>query len=268
MNLRDAERRAYAGKATLDELDALVAKYWQEARETDDFRRRGKLLKKACHFAGLAFDAGMKAPERLAEYEAVFEQALTHHSFPGEHRAKKAKITRRRLEKLNIRDAKIVTQTKGWVGTEAATLAIGDPDSFDPREAASHEVLLRLAHEGKWFAVSTGYDGKFYGYIRLVDGKEPVISQKEYKRVASSSKTVLLRVASGRVALGEGFCRPFDDDGDSEDHIFLEVPPGTFRVQLFGFHQTDYDKVVAVLAREEDHSIENGHVTEIDGLFD
>ncbi len=54
MHLRDAEKRAFAGKATLDELDALVRKYWQEARETDDFRKQGKLLKKACHLAGLA----------------------------------------------------------------------------------------------------------------------------------------------------------------------------------------------------------------------
>ncbi len=64
-----------------------------------------------------------------------------------------------------------------------------------------------------------------------MDGTEPILSLKEYKKVENSSQEVILQVPSGKVVISG-----YDNEAINEDKTlagFLVIPPGFYKVRVF-----------------------------------
>lgn len=255
-------------KASAGDLDLLARHYWQAALGEQDYRNRQKLLKRSSHFAGRAFKSGIEEPDTLRLYMDIARRTAEVHSFPQDERRKLSQITAQWLALTGAGEHTVLAKTKGKAATETATFGLGDvglaPDETE--DPYSENAMVEWMNKGQRLFFSTGYDGTIRAELRVIEGTEPVLSEKEYKKLETSSPTMVLAVPSGRVALADYavMMEPWRDTAPS-DTIVIETAAGTYKACVFGFSTTRTNSVVVVLCPTRAAAANT--VASVDSLF-
>ena len=264
----EAKVRREIKAASAEDLDTLAQHHWAAASTTADYRQRQKSLKRSSHYAGLAFERGIGDAQTLRLYMDIIRQTASVHNFPQDERRKLSRITARWLEETGAGDHKVLSRLKSKVPTDTATFGLGDVGlAPDPTDEPSYEgQMVGWMARGQRLFFGTGYDGAIKAELRLIDGVEPVLSPSEYKKLESSTPTLVLAAPTGRIALADyGFMtEPWRDDPPGEG-LVIEVSPGAYKVCVFGFSSSRWDSVVAVLCPTDEAS--RNDVASVDSLF-
>lgn len=246
----EAKVRRDMENASTDDLDLLARHYWQAALAEPDYRNRRKLLKRSSHYAGQAFKSGLEDPDALRLYMDITRRAAEAHSFPQDERRKLSQITARWLALTGAREHSVLAQAKGKVATETATFGLGDvglaPGATE--DPWSERAMVEWMNQGQRLFFNTGYDGVIKAELRVIDGTEPVLSEKEYRKLGSATPSIVLAVPSGRLALADHavMTKPWQD-APPEDTLTIEAEPGTYKACVFGFSTSRWDSAIAVL---------------------
>lgn len=254
--------------ASAAELDHLARHYWQTALAEPDYRNRQKLLKRSSHFAGQAFKSGIEELDSLRLYMDIARRTAEVHSFPQDERRKLSQITARWLALTGAGAHTILAKTKGKVATETATFGLGDaglaPDAAD--DPWSESAMAGWTNKGQRLFFRTGYDGVIKAELRVIEGAEPVLSEKEYKKLDTSTPTVVLAVPSGRIALADYavMTAPWRSESPG-DSIEIEAAPGSYKACVFGFSTARTNSVIAVLCPTD--AAASNSIASVDSLF-
>lgn len=254
--------------ASVDELDHLARHYWQAAVAEPDYRNRQKLLKRSSHFAGQAFKSGIEDPDALRLYMDIARRTAEVHSSPQDERRKLSQITARWLAVTGAGEHTVLTKTKGKAATETATFGLGDvglaPDAAD--DPWSESAMVQWMNKGQRLFFGTGYDGVIKAELRVIDGTEPVLSEKEYKKLESSTPTIVLAVPSGEIALADYavMTEPWHSVAP-KDSIEIAAAPGSYKACVFGFSTSRWDSVIAVLCPTD--AAASNTISAVDSLF-
>ena len=251
-----------------DDLDQLVRHYWQMASGEKDYRKRQKLLKRSSHYAGHAFNAGMEDPDALRLYMDIARETALVHSSPQDERKKLALITARWLTVTGAGEHTVLAQRKGKVALETATFGLGNvglaPDAVD--QPWSDGQMVKLMTKSQRLFFGTGFDGLLKAEIWVIDGTAPVLLAKEYKKLSSSTPSVVLQAPTGRIALADYalMTEPWSAD-PIWDSVVIEAPPGNYKACAFGFSTARSNSVIAVLCLTDEMAPNT--VSGVDSLF-
>lgn len=253
-----------------DELDQLARHYWQMACAEKDYRSRQKLLKRSSHYAGHAFKSGIEDPDALRLYMDIARETALVHSSPQDERRKLTLITARWLTVTGAGEHSVLARSKGKVALETATFGLGDvglaPDVMD--QPWSDAEMVALMSKGQRLFFGTGFDGLLRSELRIIDGPEPVLSEKEYKKLSSSTPTVILEAPTGRIALADYalMTKPWSPGPERDwDLVVIEAPPGNYKASAFGFSTSRSNSVIAVLCLTDETALNT--VSSVDSLF-
>ena len=179
-----------------------------------------------------------------------------------------ARITDRWLTVTGAGEHTVLARCKGKVALETATFALGDvglkPDATDHASYEAH--MTDWMTKGQRLCFGSGYDGLFKAEIRVIEGVEPVLSEKEYKKLNSSTPGVVLKMPTGRIALA-GYAlmtAPWSAEPEWES-VVIEAPPGNYKACAFGFSTSRSDSVIAVLCLTDGETL--NPITAVDSLF-
>lgn len=257
-------------KATLEDLDLLARHYWELATGTDDFREKRKHLRKSSYFAELAFKAGADAVEQLELYRTIFQHAAEFSAWPEDERRKLSRIIARWLEKTGADQQEVLKKARGKIIVEGGTISLGDRARVSPSGESIYtfdKEMVEWVNRGERLTFATGGDGLFKAELRLIDAAEPVLTTKEYKKLQTSTPTVVIDVSSGALGMAD-FAHFFDEPWDKqkvEGTVCLDVPPGRYKACAYGFSTSGSESVIAVVTATSDEA--RNETKSIDSLF-
>jgi len=183
-------------------------------------------------------------------YEEILREAVKLINFPSACKAGLSKIAFLRLQVMGIPEPKISLKKNIELPTDIANFVIRDPTLPEySLEETKVQTLTRM-NNGEFFCFSTGADGWFNVQLRLVEGPEPILTLKEYKRVQESSQEAIIQIPSGKIIISG-----YGNEAISEDATLagsLEVPPGFYKMRVFVFtFPTDDFSYYVVFARTD-----------------
>ena len=258
-------------KAKLEDLDVLARHYWDLATGTEDFRDKRKHLKRASYFAGLAFKAGADAVEQLELYRSIVRLTAEVHAFPADERRKLSKIIAKWLEKTGADQQELLKRAKGAITVEGGSIALGDRARAIPWGGSiytSDKEMVEWANRGERLTFATGGDGVYKAELRLIDAAEPMLTVKEYKKLGTSTPTVVIDVSSGALGMAD-LAYFFDEPWDKqkvEGTVCLDVPPGRYKACAYGFSTpAGYESVIGVVTATSDEA--HNETKTVDSLF-
>jgi hypothetical protein len=256
-------------KAKLEDLDALARHYWGLAMDADDFREKRKHLKKSSFFVGLAFAAGAAAVEQLELYRSIVQRAAEVHSFPADERRKLSKIISKWLETTGADKQEILKRAKGTITVEGGSITLGDRSRFASlgQTISLDKEMVHWTNLGERLTFATGGDGLYKAELRLIDAAEPMLAAQEYKKLSSSTPTVVIDVGSGALGLSD-FAYFLDEPWDKkkvEGTVCLDVPPGRYKACAFGFSTSASESVIVVVTATSDEA--RNETKTVDSLF-
>lgn len=263
---------AMAGKTpdavAAEDHDRLARHYWELAVAETDYRKRLKLLKRSSAFVGRAFKQGYRDPDGLRLYMDILGQTARVHSFPQDVRRILSNVTAGWMEATGADQPQLIARRTGKVATDAASFGLGDigvtPEAT-PEPWNEKEMVERMK-AGQRLIFTTGYDGLLKAEIRIVDCMEPVLEMAEYRRLDSSTPTIVLEIPTGQVVLADDSVMARQWAEPPWPHwLTIDVPPGRYRACIFGFSTRRSDSVVAVLCRTDDRPPND--VGSVDSLF-
>jgi len=257
-------------KATPEELDLLARHYWDLATGTDDFREKRKHLKRSSYFAELAFKAGADAVEQLELYRTLFQHAAEFSAWPEDERRKLSRVIARWLEKTGADQQEVLKKARGKIFVEGGTISLGDRARVSPSGESIYtfdKEMVEWVNRGERLTFATGGDGLFKAELRLIDAAEPVLTAKEYKKLQTSTPTVVIDVSSGALGMAD-FTHFFDEPWDKkkvEGTVCLDVPPGRYKACAYGFSTSGSESVIGVVTATSDEA--QNKTKSIDSLF-
>lgn len=230
-SLEDLERRLMARKArgSADEFWLLATRRAQLATVAPDGGQAKQHLALAAIFAGRGVSAGERLEERLAAYVHMFERAHSHRCLAE---ALRPTWTRAATTLRNLRggaEPRITHKKAKTIGTDIAMFMVCDAESFedlsDPAHSFGDHAIDATTRSGRALFISTSCDGATRHEIRIADGAEPSLLDKELKKLTSSTNPQLLHVSSGTIRVGA-------PGASRHQCLELEAQPGTYRVAL------------------------------------
>jgi len=258
-------------KAAPEDLDILARHYWDLATRSDDFRDKRSHLKRSSFFAGLAFAAGVDAVERLGLYRTIVQRAAEVHAFPADERRKLSKIIAKWLEKTGADKHEVLGKAKGIITVEGGTISLGDRARFatSDEDASFDQQMVRWTNRGERLSFATGGDGVYKAELRLIDAAEPVLTAAEYKKLRSSTPTVVIDIPSGALGMAD-FAQFLDEPWDKQEvegTVWLDVSPGRYKACAFGFSaRSGVESVIGVVtATSDEPRNETGNVESLFG---
>jgi hypothetical protein len=268
----ELERRVIANrkKAKAEELDVLARHYFGLATSADDFRDKRRHLKRSSFFVGLAFAAGANAVEQLDLYRAIVQRAADVHSWPADERRKLSRIIARWLEKTGADKQEVLGRAKGSVMVDGGSITLGDRACFGTldKNVSFDREMVEWTNRGERLTFATGGDGIFKAELRLIDAPLPVLTAREYKKLRSSTPTVVIDVSSGALGMSD-FVYFLDEPWDNEKMegtVCLDVPPGRYKACAFGFSSTSgVESVIGVVTSTTDEA--RNETKDVDSLF-
>lgn len=258
-------------KAKPEDLDILARHYWDLATGTDDFREKRKHLKRSSFFAGLAFTAGADAVEQLELYRTIVQHTAEVATWPEDERRKLSKIIARWLEKTGADQQELLKRAKGKIIVEGGSIALGDRARVSPSGESiytSDKEMVEWVNRGERLIFGTGGDGVYKAELRLIHAAEPMLTAKEYKRLGTSTPTVVIDVSSGALGMAD-LVYFFDEPWDKkkvEGTVCLDVPPGRYKACAYGFSTpAGYESVIGVVTATSDEA--RNETKTLDSLF-
>lgn len=258
-------------QAKPNDLDLLARHYWELATGTDDFRDKRKHLKRSSFFAGLAFKAGADAVEQLELYRSIVQLTAEVHAFPEDERRKLSRIIARWLEKTGADQQEILKKARGKIIVEGGSIALGDRARVSPSGDSiytSEKEMVEWTNRGERLTFRSGGDGVYKAELRLIEAAEPVLTAKEYKKLRTSTPTVVIEVSSGALGMADDvyfFNEPWDQTKVAGT-VCLEVPPGRYKACAYGFSSSSgSESVIAVVTATSDAA--RNDTKTVDSLF-
>jgi hypothetical protein len=273
VSIVESEKRVIKNpkKAKPEDLDVLARHYWDLATGTDDFREKRKHLKRSSYFAGLAFTAGADAVEQLELYRTIVQLTAEVHAFPADERRKLSRIIAKWLEKTGADKQEVLKRAKGRITVEGGSIALGDRARVSPSAESiytSDKEMVEWVNRGERLTFATGGDGLYKAELRLIDAAEPMLTAKEFKKLRTSTPTVVIEVSSGSLGMAD-FAYFFDEPWDKkkvEGTVCLDVPPGRYKACAYGFSTSaGYESVIGVVTATSDEA--RNETKSVDSLF-
>jgi len=257
-------------QATPEGLDLLARHYWKLATGAADFRDKRTHLKRSSHFAGLAFKAGAEAVEQLQLYRTIVQLTAEVHAFPADERRKLSRIIARWLEITGADQQEVLKKSRGKIIVEGGSISLGDRARVSPSGDSiytSVQELVQWTNRGERLTFATGGDGVFKAELRLIDAAEPLLTAKEFKKLRTSTPTVVIEVSSGALGMAD-FVQFLDEPWDRKKlagTVCLEVPPGRYKACAYGFTSSGSESLIGVVSATEDEA--RNATTTVESLF-
>jgi len=257
-------------RATPEDLDLLARHYWELATGSADFRDKRKHLKRSSHFAGLAFKAGAEAVEQLQLYRTIVQLTAEVHAFPADERRKLSRIIARWLEITGADQQEVRKKARGKIIVEGGSISLGDRARFSPSGDSiytSDQELVQWTNRGERLTFATGGDGVFKAELRLIDAAEPLLTAQEFKKLRTSTPTVVIEVSSGALGMAD-FVQFLDEPWDRKKlagTVCLEVPPGRYKACAYGFTSSGSESLIGVVSATEAEP--RNATTSVESLF-
>lgn len=257
-------------KASPEELHTLALHYWDLASHTQDYRARRKHLTRSCYFLGNAVAVGVDSLERLDLYRTILQSWDVGNGTAWDQGGSLvSKIIARRLELTGADKQEVLAKAKGRIQVDCGLISLGDRARCAPSEKDWHldAQLVQRINNGERLTFSTGGDDIYPAEIRLIQAVEPVLTVNEYKKLASSTATVVIDVPSGALGMAE-HVEFLDEPWDKKKikgAACLDVPPGRYKACAYGFASSRCESVIAVVTATSDEP-RNGTLS-LDSLF-
>jgi len=258
-------------KSKPEDLYLLARHYWALATGTDDYREKRKHLKRSSYFVDFAFKAGADAVEQLELYRTILQHAAEVSTWPEDERRKLSKIIARWLEKTGGAQQEVLKRARGKIIVEGGTISLGDRARVSPSGESiytSDKEMVEWVNRGERLTFATGGDGLFKAELRLIDATEPVLTAKEYKKLRTSTPTVVIDVSSGALGMAD-FAHFFDEPWDKkkvDGTVCLDIPPGRYKACAYGFSTpAGYESVIGVVTATSDEA--RNETKTVDSLF-
>jgi hypothetical protein len=199
--------------------------------------------------------------EILKVYEDILRGGLASFYFKNKIVVTIAKIHQKKLEILGIKKISVLQKQKGIVAVDSGTICILDSSHPYAKDTLPLDFdVIDTMKKGHILCFGTAGDGLFNVEIRVVDSPEPLLIQKEMKKViGGSSRPFILSVPEGTIWAYDCLC------GIKEQRVELKVQPGLYKVAVFIVELSDEDYIFnIVLSQTNDFS--NNDLTEIENL--
>jgi len=145
-----------------------------------------------------------------------------------------SQIALARFKLLGIAEPKIIKKKNLIISTDSASFTICDAHSNSYSLFETKEQILSRMNMGEYYTFSTAADGVYNMQLRLVDGPEPMLASKEYKRVEESGSEVIIQIPSGLVTVSDGFIDEDEIESQSlASVVTMKVPPGFYKIRVF-----------------------------------
>lgn len=221
MDIAALERKA---KLTTAEAEALFDHHdgarLTAAGEAGDPRRRIKLAKAAADAARRAFQAGSRAPERLARYLAALEAGRAVHAFPAEMARALTQVQAALRAATGGTEPRTLAEARARLALDAAQFAVVDPVTWtevvDEDPQAAHTA-------GRAVYVETAADGQVAVTLRVVDGGAALLLEAEGARSAGATAAAVLEVRGDRLGVA----------ADDDVAAVVAISPGRYEVRCF-----------------------------------
>jgi hypothetical protein len=180
-----------------------ISRLTRELAAEPQARRRMKLAR-ALAFAGSSLaEAG--TPLELSSIESAIA-ALRRARAAGAHTndlgRSLARLSKLRQEALGLDNASICAeQTRGIVMNAACLMVIGKPDP-EPAIWCDPKQALLAINRGDFFLIATGFDGRIYATLRIIEGSEPILTTQEYAQLEYSTDIGHLIVTQRELRFG------------------------------------------------------------------
>lgn len=223
-----------AKSVTPEELDQLIAHYWDQYEQETDIRNKWKLIKKAAFFAYEAAKKGVEDEKNLKQYVKILQTNSSQPNPPFEAGKQLSFVIGSWLKAQGIENIEMITEVKGSVAVEGGTITVSDV-GFNKDLVEEGEMVMAMQN-GEAVYIGTGGDGGFGIRIRLVNCPEPVLEAKEFKKILAGSKTYLLNVPSGKVKVW------------ANNSVEMDVPSGVYKTAIYLRNEAKFFGYVIVFA--------------------
>jgi hypothetical protein len=169
--------------------------------------------------------------ENLEFYEKTLKEYIKYISSPEGYNVELSQIALARLKLLGIAEPKIITKKNFIISTDIASFTIRDANSNSYSLSETKEQILSGMNMGEYYTFSAAADGVYSMQLRLVDGPEPILASKEYKRVEVSSSEAIIQIPSGLVAVSDG--SGIVESQSLACEMTMKVPPGFYKIRVF-----------------------------------
>lgn len=166
-------------------------------------KERFHKLKALAHRIGANLDELNESEIHLALQ--IVQTAIKVSGFPQALTRIRSKLIQQKIKQLGISEITIQKKKNYQIAVESGTIVVGDPSiaskfnftHFDESE------LLSFMQQQKGLVFGTGGDGVFDTQLRLVNGPEPLLTEKEYRCMVGASDVSNIEVITGKIGIAD-----------------------------------------------------------------
>lgn len=204
---------------------------WQQLLKLD-MKRRLKGLRALGNDIEMNYQKDRLSIEELHLYIDIMRQVIRAVSFPIKSSRFLARLVNELHEKTGDINAEIVLKKNFKTTTFSNYVGIADichSETFLTMDPTS-QSLLTLINDRKCHIFSVETDGAYDVQFRVVNAKNPILSEKEIPYVIDSTETSFIYVPTGQIIIGDLIGLQDMDDKQ------VSVEPGYYKVMTYLFH--------------------------------
>lgn len=159
----------------------------------------------------LAYKIGEAIKSDQVEWEEfeLWMKILNKASYYGVNRTAFARernlLVRKRMKQLGLDEVKIIAKVNGTAAIESGLIGMADISMADEiiQGGVETKEIEAMEEKGLCLTLETGGDGLIPVQLRIVEAKEPMLSEKEYKLVEQSTDTIEIDCPTGELGVGD-----------------------------------------------------------------
>lgn len=207
-----------------------IREEWERLQKLDA-KQRYHALSSFVHTLRSSYDKNAATPEQLTYYMQTLKAITRWLNDPNTVTRFLNTLTRDWLVLSGQEDAEVVRKISGKVTVESGTLIIADPSEMINQALQNDQHDVSLINQGKALIFRTGADGVFNMQLRMVNALEPVLTEKEYRRVIANTETVIIHIPTDTISVGDVLYLQ-----DTKSCITMPVSPGNYKICVYQFY--------------------------------